>query len=304
MYDFKRLLVCLDQSDMDDTLIKAAVEYATFGKADNIYFVTVVRSLQVPAKVNKDFPTLVLPLDESIEQAMKARIKNAFENIDYEIHFDVLEGDPTHQIIRWAQVKEVDLIILGKKQYHVGKGVTSRNIVNIAHCSALFVTANSRIAPRTILLPTDFSSASHLAYQKAAKITNLVNASLTCLHTYEVPTAYHTTGKTYNEFADIMLHHSQEDYNDFVDNETISVPNQEVKFLLDRHGHPNRLISDYASSHRFDLVVIGSKGRTALSSVLLGSTAAKLVEGDIDVPILVIKAKEDNLKLIDAILQL
>ena len=63
-------------------------------------------------------------------------------------------------------------------------------------------------------------------------------------------------------------------------------------------------MSEFASSHHFDLVVIGSKGRTALSSVLLGSVAAKLVQADLQVPILVVKAKEDNLKLIDAILRL
>jgi len=39
MFKFKRILVCLDQSEMDETLIKAAAEYASFGKADNIYFI-------------------------------------------------------------------------------------------------------------------------------------------------------------------------------------------------------------------------------------------------------------------------
>ena len=304
MYEFKRLLVCLDQSDMDDTLIKVAAEYANFGNADNIYFVTVVRSLEVPEAVSKDFPDLNLPPDERIEQGMRSRLDHAFDGIDCNFHFDVLEGDPTHQIIRWARLKEIDLIILGKKQYHIGKGVTSRNIVNIAHCSALFVTANSRIEPKTILLPTDFSRASHLALQKALKIASLVKARLTCLHTYEVPTGYHTTGKTYEEFADIMLKHSQEDFNEFIKEEGVDATSLEVKYLLDKHGHPDLLISEYAASHHYDLVVIGSKGRTALSSVLLGSVAAKLVESDFDSPVLVVKAKEDNLGLVDAILQL
>ena len=304
MYKFKRLLVCLDQSEMDDTLIKAAAEYATFGTADNIYFVTVVKSLEVPSAIEKDYSNLILPLDEKIEQEMHDSIKNAFTDIDYDFHFDVLEGDPTHQIIHWAQVKEIDLIILGKKQYHIGKGVTARNIVNIIHSSVLFVTANSKIEPKSILVPTDFSKASHLAIQKAAEIAEVVNASITCLHTYEVPTGFHATGKTYDEFAAIMLHHSQDDFKEFVDEEDLALHELKAEYLLDKHGHPDRLVSEFASSHNFDLVVIGSKGRTALSSVLLGSVAAKLVQADFQVPILVVKAKEDNLKLIDAILRL
>lgn len=304
MYKFKRLLICLDQSDMDDTLIKAAVEYAAFGKADNMYFVTVVKSLQIPASVNKKYPDLALPLDEEIEIKMHERIKSAFSDITCDCHFDVLEGDPTHQIIRWAQIKDVDLIIMGKKQYHIGKGITSRNIVNIVHCSVLFVTANSKIEPKSILLPTDFSKASHLAFQKAIKIARIVKAKLTCVHTYEVPTGFHATGKTYDEFAEIMLHHSKEDFDEFIKDEDITMPDIEAEYLLDKHGHPNKLVSEYAHRHHFDLVVIGSKGRTALSSVLLGSVAAKLVDADFEVPILVIKSKEDNLKLIDAILRL
>lgn len=304
MYKFKRLLVCLDQSDMDDTLIKAAAEYATFGRADNIYFVTVVKSLELPPSVNKKYPDLFLPIDEKIEQNMHESIKNIFDDINCDFHFDVLEGDPTHQIIHWAQVKDIDLIILGKKQYHIGKGITSRNIVNIVHCSALFVTANSKIEPKSILLPTDFTKASHLAFQKAVKIASMVNASLTCLHTYEVPTGFHATGKTYEEFAEIMLHHSKEDFKEFIKEEATMMPGIKAEYLLDKHGHPNKLVSEYAHAHHFDLVIIGSKGRTALSSFLLGSIAAKLVEADFEVPILVIKSKEDNLKLRDVILQI
>lgn len=304
MYDFKRLLVCLDQSDLDRSLIKAAAEYATFGKADNIYFVTVVKTLQLPDEVKNKLPELDNPMDESIEANMKTNIKNEFEGLSCDFHFDVLEGDPTHQIIRWSQVKEIDLIILGKKQYHIGKGVVSRNIVNIVHCSALFVTANSRIKPKSILVATDFSKASHLAYQKAVKIANIVEASMTCIHSYEIPTAFHATGSTYEEFEKVMRDYSKDEYDRFIGEEDIAAIDEKVEFLVDKHGNPDRLIAGYASLHHFDLVVIGSKGRTSLSSVLLGSVAAKIVESDLDIPILVIKAKEDNLKLVDAILQL
>ena len=304
MYKFKRLLVCLDQSDMDNSLIEAAAEYAKFGTADNIYFATVVKSLEMPTAVEKDYANLILPLDEKIELKMRENIKSAFEKVSCDFHFDVLEGDPTHQIIHWAQVKEIDLVILGKKQYHIGKGIVSRNIVNIIHSSVLFVTANTKIEPKSILVPTDFSKASHLAIQKAIEIAEIVDASITSLHTYEVPTGYHTTGKTYEEFAAIMLHHSQEDFQEFINDEDLSMKNMKVEYLLDKHGHPDKLVSEFASENNFDLVVIGSKGRTALSSVLLGSVAAKLVNADFQVPVLVVKAKEDNMKLIDAILQL
>lgn len=304
MYDFKRLLVCLDQSEMDDTLIKAAAEYATFGKADNIYFVTVVRSLEVPDTINATYPDINIPLDERVEQGMRDRINHAFDGLKCNFHFDVLEGDPTHQIIHWTQVKEVDLIILGKKQHHEGKGVTSRNIVNVVHCSALFVTTNSKIEPKSILVATDFSKASHLAFQKAVKIAKIVNASLTCLHTYEVPTGFHATGKTYDEFAEIMLTHSKEDFEEFIKEERTNFSEVKAEYILDKHDHPEKLICEYANEHHFDLVVVGSKGRTSITSLFLGSVAAKVVGSEIECPVLVIKDKNENLKLLDALSEL
>ena len=84
----------------------------------------------------------------------------------------------------------------------------------------------------------------------------------------------------------------------------MSVDDFKAEYLLDKHGHPDRLVSEYASSNNVDLVVIGSKGRTALSSVLLGSVAAKLVQAEFDVPILVVNAKEENFSLIEAILRI
>jgi nucleotide-binding universal stress UspA family protein len=304
MYQFKRLLVGLDQSEMDETLIKAAAEYAGFGNADNIYFVTVVKSLEVPVSIKKAYPELPSPLDEQMEKKMHDNIKGIFDEADVSFHFDVLEGDATQQIMRWAKLKEIDLLILGKKAHKITQGITARNIVNIAHCSVLFVTEKASIEPKSVLVATDFSEASNLAFEKALSISKKVGAALTCLHTYEVPTGYHSTGKSYDEFAAIMLQHAEEEYNEFVSQQDDLPHDITVEYLLDKHGKPDRLISEFATERNMDLIVIGSKGRTAMSSVLLGSIAANLALIDFNVPILVVKGKDHNLNLIDAILQL
>lgn len=304
MFKFRRILVCLDQSDMDETLINAAAEYASFGNADNIYFINVVKSLEMPTQVKKKYGNLVGPLDEKVEQLMEDSIKNAFDKMNCQFHFDVREGDSVQQILKWAKIKEIDLIILGKKLKNDGRGHISRNVVNLSPCSALFVTPNSKIEPKSILLPTDFSSASEHAYQKAIMIAKHVNASVTCLHTFEVPSGYHTIGKTYEEFTEIMLGHSKEDCKEFLKTGNENFTNLKVEYLLDKHGHPDKIISEYASAHNFDLIIIGSKGRTALSAVLLGSVAAKVVEMEINMPILIVKEEEENLGLVDAILKL
>jgi nucleotide-binding universal stress UspA family protein len=235
---------------------------------------------------------------------MQENIQHRFQDIDCNFHFDVLEGNPTKQIINWSKAKEIDLVILGKKHQHSGKGVTSRNIVNIVHCSALFIPEDSDIITKKILIPIDYSEASNVAFYKALELSRVLSVPLTCLHAYEVPSGYHTTGKSFEEFADIICHHSKTDFEQFLKEENISLSELGVEYVLDKHGDPGKIISEYATANQFDMVIIGSKGRTALSSVLLGSVAVKLVEDKLDMPIMVIKTEEANLSLIEAILRL
>ena len=43
-------------------------------------------------------------------------------------------------------------------------------------------------------------------------------------------------------------------------------------------GHPVSTIIDYAANHDFDLLVIGSKGRTGLKKLLMGSVSSAVVQ--------------------------
>lgn len=302
MYSFKRLLVCLDFSELDTTLIKEAAAYANFGRAQDIFFLTVVRNNSLPTELENSYPALIDYRDKRLEHKMREEIEQAFHGSQINFHFDVLEGDPTYEIIIWARQNDIDLIVLGKKDKHWGRGVTSRKIVNVVHCSTLFVPAGSKINLKKLAVASDFSEVSVMALQKSIKIGSLLGATVECIHCYEVPTSFHVTGKTYDEFAEILLSNSQLLMKKFLHNEDLKGVDIKPVFLLDRHGHPSEPIIDYVVQNKFELLVIGSHGRSAVTSMLLGSVAAKIVESDIPVPVLVVKSKKDNMKFVDALL--
>jgi nucleotide-binding universal stress UspA family protein len=304
MYNFKRLLICLDRSELDKTLIESAALYAKYGETKAIYFVTVVKSLEMPASLGSDFIDMVTPYDEELKQKMKEDIQASFKDVNCDFHFDVLVGDPTKQIINWSKTKEIDLIILGKKARRKGGGITARNIVNLVQCSALFIPENGTIKTKSILLPVDYSNASNIALHKGLELSRLLNAPLTCLHAFEVPSGYSKTGKTFEEFAAIIRQHAESDFETYLKKENVSLSEIDTEYIHDDKGVPSEIILDYAKEHKFDLIVIGSKGRTALSSVLLGSVAVKIIESELEIPVMVVKTGEANLNLIDAILQI
>jgi len=100
-----------------------------------------------------------------------------------------------------------------------------------------------------------------------------------------------------------MLHNARNYYKDFLSTEE-EYPGLQAEFVLDKHNNPDKAIARFAAQGPYDLIVLGSKGRTALSSVLLGSVAAKLIKEDLEMPILVVKPKDHNMGLVEAILQL
>lgn len=304
MYNFKKILVCLDRSELDKTLIDSTALYAKYGRTQDIYFVTVVKSLQMPASIGADFIDMVTPYDEELIQKMKNDIQASFKDVNCDFHFDVLEGDPTRQIINWSKTKDIDLIVFGKKSGRKGGGITARNIVNLVQCSALFIPENSTIETKRILLPVDYSEASNIAFLKGLELSRLLNVPLTCLNAFEVPKGYYKTGKTYEEFTSIIRKHTETNFENYLKKENISLSELDVEYIDDDKGVPSKIILEYAKSHKFDLLIIGSKGRTALSSVLLGSVAVKIVESELEIPILVVKTGDANLNLIDAILQI
>jgi nucleotide-binding universal stress UspA family protein len=297
-------MVALDRSDADIALIKAAKVLASNNADTTIYFFHVLKSLEVPPEIYENYPNLA-PIDEAIEANIQADIDSVFGDLEVTTQIDVREGNPTEKILKWINEKDIDLLLMAKKPLHEGSGHHKDKIVNAAHCSVLIIPQGYHFkVPKNILVSTDFSDASFYAFKQAMTFAKRYGSSITAFHSYEVPSGYHTTGKTYEEFADIMLKNAEEHFADFIAKADVGDIEVNALFELDEKGHPHKLMVEAVKRDLFDLIIIGSKGRTNFSSVLLGSVAAKLIKDEIQVPVLIVKKKAKNMDLLNAILQL
>ena len=306
-FELKKILVCLDLTQMDESLIRFTSYIAKKMDSDSILFVHVAQNLDIPEEIKKNYPSLFTPMDETIRQKMGQTVEDHFEAPDNcQVEQVVKEGKPSDQILKIAKERDIDLLVVGKKMGLKGEGILARKLAKIAHLSVLMVPEVLPQLMDRLLVPVDFSESSLLALRQAIKIkeTSEVPMSITCHHVYRLPSGWHTTGKSKEEFAEIMKGHAAKDYQKFI--KQLEAEHQQIPCIFTLEGESNAAQEIYqqAVKDRSDLIVLGSKGKTAAASALLGNTSERLAGCDKTIPLLIAKDKNENIGFLEALFRI
>lgn len=302
MYQFKRLMVALDFTEMDKTLIGYTAQLASAIKPEKIYFVNAQAHMDTSDDLYKDYPELKKPVDELLSDRLKNEVDKHFTNAEaFDISYQVLDGAPFEMLLEWTQIKKIDLLLVGRKRDLKGSGIIPQRLARKVMCSVLFVPENGVFSWKEILIPTDFSEHSKLAFDEALDVAKKVPGStnITSIHTFQLPTGYYKTGKSEEEFIEIMNDHAIKKYNKFI--EKLDVDGIELTpiFRYDADEDAALLINEAAQQGKANLIIIGARGRTAATAIFLGSVAEKLISVDSSIPLLVVKDKERTFNFLE-----
>lgn len=130
---------------------------------------------------------------------------------------------------------------------------------------------------KRILCPVDFSGASRVAMKAAAELAARFGAELTLFHAYPLPGYTLPEGTILPSSASLqeLARETEEHLAAWkVEAELAGAGRVAVAQAV---GEPAGEIVAFARSGAFDLVVVGTHGRTGLSHVLLGSVAERVV---------------------------
>ena len=147
---------------------------------------------------------------------------------------------------------------------------------------------------KKILYPTDFSEYSLAALPYALGLVQQNHATLHCMHVVDVPHEQHLTSEYMVPLQvphvpkDKLLRTARVRLNKFI-TESLS----EIDDVTSRvvSGEPFVEIIGYAKDQEIDLIVVGTHGRSASASMLLGSVAEKVV-GKAPCPVLTVRHHE------------
>lgn len=307
MHPLRKILVGLDATEMDSTLIEFASFLARTYSAENVYFVNVIKNLQLPSSVRKEFPTL---MEDAIKDRKKLLEKKVIENFDMtlssKVKIAVEQGPmPSKHILRLAEKYNIDAIVVGRKQNLKGSSVVTQRLARRATCSLLIVPEKEYSSVSKLMVATDFSKDALAAMEEAIAVASKCisegkNAEITALHVYQVPSGYHYTGKSYEEFAHIMEENARKEYQKFlrkIDTKGIEIT---PMFALDKQDDIVATIYENAVQENVDCIVIGGKGKAASTAFFpIGTNTERLVSMDANIPLLIVRPKHKNAGLME-----
>ncbi|WPR77616.1 universal stress protein [Algoriphagus sp. NG3] len=306
MYLIKKMVVCLDQTSLDQTLIQHAAFIAQVNQTKKIYFVNVIKNLSIPKEVLEEFPNLVENMVNERQEAMEAMVKEHFTGPKgVSLNYIVKEGSLSKKILKLAEEKSADMILIGRKVTLPGTGVASSRLARRASCSLLIVPEGSATKVQKLLVPSDFSDYSKDALEEAILIAEKHgNVEIVCQNVFTVPSGYHYTGKSYEEFTQIMRMHAEINFKKFI--RKIDTKGRKITpvYTQDVNDDPVEEIVAKAKEIGADGIIIGAKGRTAATALFLGSMAERLIQYNDSIPLLVTRPKGKNAGILEYILEI
>lgn len=303
MYKIDNIIICLDLSEMDESLINYANFAVETFKPKKITFIHVMDTYEIPEEISESLSELEKPIDEIIIEEIKDRIDQLYTKSKV-LKPDIVleEGATTEKIVNYARKNNVDLAIMGKKIGYIGEGGVVKNIVGLIPSSVLLITETTPFHINKIMVRTNFAKPSAVAFEMAKSLKEYTNCSIEFHHVYKLPYNYFPgqSQTAINKLTEKLKPYMKKQFNKFTKKYSIDseIP---FNFTLDIKGNEAQTIYNYAIKHEIDLVITGTKLKSKLANVIMDSTSEKLAEAGKNIPVMIVKDVKDSVGFLKAL---
>ncbi|MDH4044176.1 MAG: universal stress protein [Gemmatimonadota bacterium] len=297
MYRYKHILVCLNLSQVDPTVLRYAGLLTRLAKSERAWCIHVVAKSNLPESFLKEYPQLSPDVDDMMQQQLAEVVENNLQGFEgTEKILRILQGDKLKELLAQIEDNSIDLTIVGRKKEQSGRDSLEKQLTRRAPCSVLVVPEGSAPRITSVLCAVDFTEFSKRALDKALLYCrHLELPTLHVAHYFDLPTGYHKAGLSADEFAAKLEPHIQQEFDEFL--AKVDTGGVTVQRVLRRAGDVAKAIREEVKAVGADLLVLGSRGRSAAASVLLGTLPEKLI-WTIEIPMLVAKEKGEGAGLL------
>lgn len=196
---------------------------------------------------------------------------------DLDIRFETLLGEPFVQLTHAVQAQGYDLVFAGTRGLSAWQqifvGSTAKKLIRSCPADVWIVKSPIPVEPKVVLAATDFSDVSLKAVTKALHVAQLAGATFHLLHVIDsgdIPEGQTSTILRGGPLEKEILSDAKKRL------ESMMEPFKTARVPIQIHvgwGAPWQVIVEMAKSLDASLIVLGTVGRSGISSLLLGNTA-------------------------------
>lgn len=232
----------------------------------------------------------------AIEKATETSAREQLERVSEELRAEGVSVRATLQtglppskvIVEFAKARRSDLIVMGthgRRGFERALlGSVVERVLRHAPCPVLSVGPTSAGAElreiRRLLAPVDFSVSSEHALGFALEFGRALGAEVEALHVWDRPSWFDNRLEVKSDggsrtLGELIQENTQRDLELFVRQATPAGFSPPLCRLLS--GNPAKELLAEIEGGRYDLVVMGTQGRSGIGHLVLGSMAQKLV---------------------------
>jgi nucleotide-binding universal stress UspA family protein len=292
---FKKILVPLDGSQLSQRALEPALDLSQQAGAELLL-------VRVPTADTLSFVISEAKQRELAQDALAylESVCKSYEQPQFSIRAQVLDGDVASAIVDTARAEQVDLIVMSTHGYsgltRWVLGSVTEKVLRSAPCPVLAVRAACQ--PQRILITLDGSPLSEHAVEPGLSLAQSLNAEATLLRC--VPQIVgdgkldeHERGLS-RRMQEDLINEAKEYLRARSDEAGRSTRSVAINTTV-RIGSPADNILEYVETYGIDLIVMATHGRTGLKRWVYGSVTAKVLRS-VSCSMLVIRPTDAELK--------
>jgi nucleotide-binding universal stress UspA family protein len=249
----------------------------------------VVHAIQEPAPFT-DLPSWRRSSDSTIAACKRTLDHDISEHPGLATELVVERGEPTSMIVAAAEKFGCALIITGMARDEtfgrIQLGATVETLARQTDVPVLIVKSRPRSAYHHIVVATDFSESSRTAMEAALSL--FPTAQFTLFHAFNI--VYETYIDDRMAAREAERRQALEQCMTFIDSMPAAVAAKARIHSVCEYGEPGALLRDLVTTSSIQLVVLGTAGRSGLTSMLVESTALRLAT-EVPVDVLLVRKR-------------
>jgi len=304
MNRLQSILVAVDFSPASDAALRQALRLARCNNA-RLHLLHVINQ-QVFDDLLDALPLNRDQLTRQIRQHVTDKLQSRLADLEVpqDTQIEIIFGSVLNEVLRRVKQTAADLLLLGVKSngHHTdrGAGMLATKCVRKAETKVMLLRPEHAQNFRNIVATVDFAANTPAVIEQAVRIAMIEKSRLHLLHVYDSPWRRLHYGvpnlQADPEYQDKYKNSLNEMLKKTIEPHQQDLADIDITCQLIEDKDFARGIIDYAGQNNAELVVIGTRGRTHLHYVLLGSTAEQVLR-DTPCSVLAIKPEDFTLAL-------